>query len=222
MPQPDCVLPMQESRSRLFIALLLLVIFILLATILAGAADPGSKSPTADVAEIQTQAIETYVAKVTASAPVRPSGTSTPTLPPTATAEEALSGTPTCLGLRFVRDVTIPDTTEMTPAEVFTKSWLVENNGSCAWEPGFQVVLIGGVAMGGSPFRVGRSLGPGGQIQVSIKMAAPTNQTGTVQGTWRMTDAEGAQFGESLWVVIDVGAPGGAPSSTPTGTADAE
>ena len=50
----------------------------------------------------------------------------------------------------------------MTPAEVFTKTWLVENSGTCPWKPGFQVVLIGGLAMGGSPFRVAQTVGPGG------------------------------------------------------------
>jgi hypothetical protein len=126
------------------------------------------------------------------------------------------SGTPNCLGLRFIRDVTIPDNTEMTPAEVFTKTWLVENSGTCPWEPGFQVVLIGGLAMGGSPFRVARTVGPGGEIQVSIKMAAPTNQTGVVQGTWKMADADGAPFGDFLSVVIVVSGPTRIPQATGT------
>ena len=68
----------------------------------------------------------------------------------------------------------------------------MENTGTCAWKPGFQVMLIGGVAMGGSPFKVAQTVGPGGSIQVSIKMVAPPNQTGVVQGTWKMADEAGA------------------------------
>ena len=47
-------------------------------------------------------------------------------------------------------------------------------------------------------------MGPGGSIQVSIKMVAPTNQTGVVQGTWKMADEMGAPFGDFLSVVIVV------------------
>ena len=114
------------------------------------------------------------------------------------------SATPTCLGLHYVRDVTIPDNTDMTPAQVFTKTWLVQNSGACPWQPGFEVVLVGGLAMGGSPFKIAQAVGPGGSIQVSIKMVAPTAQTGIVQGTWKMSDEKGTLFGDYLSVVLVV------------------
>jgi next-to-BRCA1 protein 1 len=122
--------------------------------------------------------------------------------------------------LRFIRDVTIPDNTEMTPAQVFTKTWLVENSGTCPWKPGFQVILIGGLALGGSPFKVSQTVGPGGSIQVSIKMVAPTNASGVVQGTWKMADETGAAFGDYLSAVIVVQAPTlrAAPSPTVAST----
>ena len=59
--------------------------------------------------------------------------------------------------------------------------------------------------MGGSPFKVAQTVGPGGSIQVSIKMAAPTNIKGTVQGTWKMADDSGQTFGDYLSVVIVIG-----------------
>lgn len=99
----------------------------------------------------------------------------------------------------------------MTPAQVFTKTWLVENSGTCAWQSGFRVVLVGGVAMGGSPFTLIQGVNPGGRIQVSIKMAAPTNQIGIVQGTWRMSDENGTLFGDAMWVTIVVGNATGTP-----------
>lgn len=202
---------MQDTRIRLFIGFLLIVTFALLVAVIYLAERPAPVSPTPDLRDVQTRAVRVFISELTASAPTR-----APTHPvvesPTAGPATALSGTPGCLGLRFVRDVTIPDNTDMTPAEVFTKTWLVENNGTCAWKPGFQVVLIGGIAMGGSPFRVNQTVGPGGSIQVSIKMAAPTNQTGVVQGTWRMADTDGVQFGDAFYVVIVVGGPTGSPA----------
>ena len=211
---------MQDSRTRLVIAALLLAIFVLVVAIINAAGRPAPSVATQDIRPVQTDAVKTFVAELTATAhaPATPSATPRPQATPLGAT--SLSGTPGCLGLRFVRDVTIPDNTEMTPAEVFTKTWLVENNGSCPWRPGFQVVLIGGLAMGGSPFKVAQTVGPGGSIQVSIKMAAPTNQTGVVQGTWKMVDADGVQFGDYLSVVIVITGPTRIPAgSTATATA---
>jgi len=105
----------------------------------------------------------------------------------------------------------------MTPAQVFTKTWQVVNSGTCPWKPGFQAILVGGVAMGGSPFKVAQNIGPGGTIQVSIKMAAPTNIKGVVQGTWKMADEKGQAFGDYLSVVVVVGT--GTGTSTPAAAA---
>ena len=209
---------MLDSRVRLLIATLLILVFALIVTIVIRADRSAPASPTPNIDAVRTQAVSTFAAELTATAASTPSRTPTsvPALSPTAATATALSGTPNCLGLRFIRDVTIPDNTEMTPAEVFTKTWLVENSGTCPWKPGFQVVLIGGLAMGGSPFRVAQTVGPGGEIQVAIKMAAPTNQTGVVQGTWKMADADGVQFGDFLSVVVVVGGPTRIPPATVT------
>lgn len=205
---------MPEGRIRLVIALLLITIFVLLVALITAVELPSTTVPTPDAERIRTEAVRTHIAELTSTATARGSAspTSGPIMTPTHAAQ--VSGTPNCLGLRFIRDVTIPDNTTMTPAEVFTKTWLVENSGTCPWRPGFQVVLIGGLAMGGSPFRVAQNVGPGGQIQVSIKMAAPTNQTGVVQGTWKMADADGVQFGDFLSVVIVLGGATRQPAAT--------
>lgn len=183
---------------------------------------PATPAPTQDLDAIRTEAVSTFAANVTETASAMPSPTATDTETPATTADATggPSPTPACLSLRFVRDVTIPDNTPMTPAQVFTKSWLVENNGTCPWQAGFRVVLIGGMAMGGSPFPVTQEVGPGGRIQVSIKMAAPTNQTGIVEGTWKMADATGKTFGDYMSVVIVVGSgTGGPPTLVPPATA---
>lgn len=198
---------------------------------------PATPLPTQNLDAVRTEAVSTFAAEITGTASAVPSATITETETPPADSTGAAatdstggpatastggpSATPTCLGLRWIRDVTIPDNTGMTPAEVFTKSWLVENSGTCPWQSGFQVVLIGGVAMGGSPFQLAQQVGPGGRIQVSIKMVAPTNQTGIVQGTWKMADSTGKPFGDYMSVVIVVGT-GSAPApALPTARATA-
>lgn len=208
---------MQETRLRITIGALLILLIGLVVALVAMARTPPRPFPTPDLGQIHTAAVATYVSLETAEAPTATfTPISRPTLAPASAT--ALSGTPSCFGLRFVRDVTIPDNTNMAPAEVFTKTWQVENSGTCAWEPGFQVVLIGGTAMGGSPFRVAQKFGPGGSIQVSIKMVAPPNQTGVVQGTWKMSDTNGLQFGDYLSVVIVVSRPTGEPALSVTAT----
>ncbi len=195
-------------------------------------AGPPTPAPTQNVDAVRTESVATFAAGLTETASALPTATATDTEAPTvastastpATAGPSPTGgpspTPACLGLRYVRDVTIPDNTPMTPAQVFTKSWLVENSGTCPWQAGFQVVLIGGEAMGGSPFPVVQNTSPGGRIQISIKMVAPTNQTGIVQGTWKMADLTGKTFGDYLSVVIVVGTGTGLPPTTlPTATA---
>lgn len=192
-----------DTRIRILIAGLLVVVFVLASLLIWTAELPTAQSPGFGNADIHTQAVGTFIAQLTASAP---DPTATPRVLPSLTAitPTAVSGTPGCMGLRFVRDVTIPDNTEMDPAQVFTKTWQVENTGTCTWKPGFQVILIGGVAMGGSPYKVIQPVGPGGSIQVSIKMVAPTNQTGVVQGTWKLADDNGTTFGDYLSVVVVV------------------
>lgn len=196
----------------LVLALMLTVIF----GILASRQTP-PPSPTVDIGRVQTQAVSAFASGLTSTAMAVPTSTATDTPAPTETAiaveptatgpTSAVSATPSCYKLKFLQDLTIPDYTVMQPATVFTKSWQVQNTGTCAWQPGFQVILIGGVAMGGSPYKLSTAVNPGGKVAISIKMAAPTNQSGLIQGTWRMVDLNGSQFGNVMTVNIVI--PGG-------------
>jgi hypothetical protein len=201
-----------QKKSLALIALLLVA---LISTIVLSVRGSGGAEavPTVGAGDLRTEAVRTFAAGLTATVLSAPISTATSTAVPPLTTAATGSGsvTPTCNRLRWIKDVSIPDNTPMTPAQVFTKSWLVENNGTCPWQRGYQVILVGGLAMGGSPFPLATTVLPGGQIQVSIKMVTPTDQTGIVQGTWRMSDANGAPFGDILTVVVVVG--GG--SSTP-------
>ena len=206
---------MMQTKTMLAFAAALLLLLALAAVIALSirGANRAAQTPAVSVAEVQTQAVATFASDMTRTAEAMPTDTSTSTPAPTSTpvATSAVSATPSCYRLLYIKDVTIPDNTPMTPAEVFTKTWQVENNGTCTWRPGFQLVLIGGVAMGGSPFTLTELVNPGERLDISIKMAAPTNQTGTIQGTWRITDDKGTFFGDALTVVIVVGNATGTP-----------
>lgn len=213
---------MLQNKTRLAIIAVLLLAVLIAVLFSFRPVQPIPQSPTPNVNQIRTEAVSTFASGLTSTASAIPSETSTTASPSVSTSVEtsAFSPTPSCYHLKFVRDVTIPDNTTMTPAQVFTKTWLVENSGLCAWRPGFKLVLVGGEAMGGSPFILVQAANPGDRVELSVKMAAPTNQAGINQGTWRMTDDNGNLFGDALTVVIDlggtvIGTPG---STTPTAT----
>ncbi len=217
---------MLQNRIQLGLMGALVVALILIVILGVKAANPPVPPPvpTTNVGALQTEAVGTFAGGLTSTAQaITPSGTATETPAPTETAgtpsTASVSPTPSCYRLKYLHDVTIPDATIMTPAQGFTKTWQVQNNGTCAWRPGFQMILVGGTAMGGSPYVLSAAVNPGAKTEISIKMAAPTTQTGLIQGTWRMTDENANQFGDALTVVIVIGnASSVAPTAAATGT----
>ena len=181
---------------------------------------------------IQTNAVSTFAADLTLTALSAPTNTPEPTITPSP-AVTSTSGVPfgtgttpaapvggaastsSCYGLSFVSDVSIPDNTQMDPGETFTKTWKVQNTGSCAWDAGFKFQLSGGNAMGATAVTLPSAVAAGATYDISVPMTAP-NAAGTVRGNWRMSTAAGQFFGDEVYVVIVVGSGGAAPAATNT------
>jgi type II secretory pathway pseudopilin PulG len=167
-----------------------------------------------DVNTIRTQAVETYAASLTqeliavpTASPtltiITPTSTSTPIIV-TATLETPATANP-CYNLLWIEDRTIPDGTQMKPNEVFTKTWFVQNNGGCAWAPGFTFVNVGGDPMRGEPLKFTEPIPVGAKREISIELAVPSGVNGLIQSSWRMADENGIFFGDTLSVNIVVG-----------------
>lgn len=208
------------------------LIFTSLALSACGAGEP-EPTPTLSPEQIETKAVSTFAAGLTQTALARPTLTPTASntpapvvtfaLPTGATSTLAAPATSgavgaTCNGLVYVRDVTIPDNTQVTAGQAITKTWLVQNTGTCAWEAGYTFNVIGGDAMGGTALTLPQAVQPGNQYELSVPMVVP-NRTGTVQGTWRMADKSGTFFGDALTVVVSVGSGPTATATTVTGAA---
>ena len=181
---------------------------------------------------IQTNAVSTFAADLTLTALSAPTNTPEPTITlspavtstggvpfgtgstPLAPVAGSTSAT-SCYGLTFVDDVTIEDNTQMDPGETFTKTWKVQNSGSCAWDAGFKFQLSGGNAMGATAVTLPSAVAAGATYDISVPMTAP-NAAGTVRGNWRMSTAAGQFFGDEVYVVIVVGSGGAAPAATNT------
>jgi hypothetical protein len=175
-------------------------------------------TPTLSIDQIQTQVVETFSAALTQTALAAPSDTPVPTLTPSPTLPPlptstggvpfggaTVAPTASCYRLAFVSDVSIPDNTNMTPGQTFTKTWKVRNTGSCAWDAGFKFSFTGGDAMNGSTYTLPSAVPANAEIDISIAMIAPTNKTGSVRGNWRMSTAVGQFFGDEVYVMIVVG-----------------
>jgi hypothetical protein len=115
-----------------------------------------------------------------------------------------------CNNLRLLRDETIPAGTVMKPGETFTKTWKVENNGTCAWLYLYRLVFISGDPMEGVPSRSGNVIEPGKWTQLHVSMKAPS-KTGTYTSNWRFANQSGTPFGALLTVSIVVANPTNTP-----------
>jgi hypothetical protein len=172
-----------------------------------------NQTENVDVNALRTEAVETYAASKSIETPVLvpssfPTLTTEPTLTPTAataTLETPALADP-CYKLLWIEDRSIPDGTQLKPNEVFTKTWFVQNNGGCAWAPGFTFKHFGGDQMRGQPIKFTEPIQVGAKREISIKLIVPSGQTGLIQSAWRMTDENGNFFGDTLSVNITVGA----------------
>ncbi|MCS7286468.1 MAG: NBR1-Ig-like domain-containing protein [Anaerolineae bacterium] len=104
---------------------------------------------------------------------------------------------------RWVADVTVPDGAVFAPGTPFIKTWRVRNTGTCAWEPGTQLVFVSGDPMGGPGMVNAPALPPGAQTDVSVSLIAPSTP-GTYQGNYQFRAPDGTHFGPLIRVKIVV------------------
>jgi hypothetical protein len=93
---------------------------------------------------------------------------------------------------KFVTDVTYPDDTVVKSGVAFTKTWKIQNTGSCTWDAKYKLVFIRGEQMDGpSPADViTTSVKPGDSVELSVPMKAPA-KNGTHFGIWQLYDEAG-------------------------------
>jgi uncharacterized protein YkwD len=109
----------------------------------------------------------------------------------------------------LLRDVTIPDNTQVQAGETFTKTWEFQNSGTCSWT-NYTVKFSSGESMN-VPLSVPiMDTPPSGKVQVSVELSAPsTDGTYTAAFTLNDPDANVIPIGveKSFWVKVVVGNP---------------
>ena len=135
-----------------------------------------------------------------------PSPTPKPTFTPLPTATEV-----PCDRADFVTDVTVPDGSDYSPGDVFTKTWRLKNTGSCTWTSGYDLVFVNGDQMG-APAAVQLTSGTVGtnqNLDVSVQLTAPGSEGG-YKGYFKLRNPQGVIFGigatgsVAFWVEIEV------------------
>jgi hypothetical protein len=113
--------------------------------------------------------------------------------------------------MRYVRDVTIPDGTEMDPGQAFTKTWEIRNSGTCDWG-GYRLVYHSDEQMGGPDTITVPATSAGQTVQVSVNLTAPATPD-TYFSRWTMRSADGDNFGNVIFAKIVVKAAAPPPST---------
>ena len=186
---------------------------------------PQEGSPTPSGPDLlKTYAAETIQAQLTLVAtglqatvtPGQPEATATQAAEVTATSPPEFSPTPSptqgiCDQAAFDEDVNYPDNSVLEPGEEFTKTWRLENTGTCTWNTNYSIVFDQGDAMGGPPSATltTSSVAPGEKVEVSVVLTAPES-LGTYQGYWMLRNPAGQKFGlgengdKNFWVKIKI------------------
>jgi hypothetical protein len=223
-----------RSRHPYLIVTALLLVFLLSSC--AGSAEQLPVESNAILTEVDSSVAATLSSLATASAQNTP--TSTPTLMPTATFLSSdtptlmASATPTtayyyytysnytnygCEDASYIKDVTIPDGTVLTPGESFTKTWKFRNTGSCNWTSDFSIVFVSGNEMDGASTGIAKTVKPNKIAEISVELTAPDDE-GTYYGYWQLEDEYGNTFGDKVYVEIEVEEATATYTSTPTAT----
>lgn len=163
-------------------------------------------SPSAP--QLTTPAFVFYTATLGALTPGSPTVTGTL---PTATVNPNVLAYG-CNNLAFIRDVTIPAGTVLQKNQDFTKTWKVQNTGTCNWMFQYRLALLSGDGLGASSDSIQKQVAVWSWAEVSIHGTTP-KKPGVYTSYWRMTDGGGHMFGATLALSFVVGEPTAVPST---------
>ncbi len=146
--------------------------------------------------------------------PGQQSGLETTAEPNTQNQEPVFTSAPVssdapCDRALFVDDITIPDNSDISPGSTFTKTWRLQNDGTCTWTTGYSVVFDSGDDLEGpTSVALSKEVPPGQAIDISVNLKAP-NATDTYRSNWMLRNAAGDTFGmgdtnDAFWVIIKV------------------
>jgi uncharacterized protein YkwD len=140
-----------------------------------------------------------------------------PTLAPvaTATAIPSVAPVPTptdqaqCVdSALFLADVTIADNTRLKQGESFTKTWQLQNTGTCTWNSRYVLAFLSGDRLNSPDSLLLVETAPGKNLDISVVLSAPARD-GVFTGLYELRNPAGQVIPigqmKSVWVKIMVG-----------------
>ena len=121
---------------------------------------------------------------------------------------------------KFISDLDVPDGKTFTPGEAFTKTWRLQNIGTCTWTTAYQLIFDTGEKMSAvEPANLPIAVAPGNTVDISIRLIAP-GPPAVYTGYWKFKNDKGVNFAlapngnkllgnqKSFWVKINVAGTG--------------
>ncbi len=114
----------------------------------------------------------------------------------------------------FVKDVTYPDGTYVTPGTTFKKTWRLRNAGTQSWTTDMSLVYTGGDVSNAPSVKIPYTIAPGKYVDLSVTLTAPT-YGGSFSGQWMLKAPDGTLFGVGcngatpIWVSVSLWSNGG-------------
>lgn len=100
-----------------------------------------------------------------------------------------------CDWAAYVKDVSYPDGSNVSPGEQFTKTWRLKNIGTCTWTTSYGLVFLKGNNMNGvATTSMPSNVNPGQSVDISIELTAPS-ALGSYRGYWLLRNKAGQVFG---------------------------
>jgi uncharacterized protein YkwD len=116
----------------------------------------------------------------------------------------------------MIADVTVPDDSQMSKGQTFTKTWRFMNNGKCNWS-GYMITFVAGDRMASPDTAPVPDTEAGKTVDVSVQLTAPSAD-GSYTGFYELKKANGETLAigieKSFWVKILIGNAVAAPVAT--------
>jgi len=106
-----------------------------------------------------------------------------------------------CNNLAFIADVNYPSGATVQSSANFTKTWKVQNTGTCNWLYGYRLAFVSGTDFDAPDKSIGKIVTVDDWAEISINLDAP-KKLGTYSAYWRLTDGAGHMFGSTLGVTV--------------------
>ena len=190
------------SALRTYKILTIFTLITLFASACSASAANESTIATSVAQTVQAQNTPETLPSATSPAPTVTPSSLTP-LAAAITAAPTTGGAPVqfCTASASLVGETFPDGTILQPGTTFTKTWSIQNNGTCVWDSSWQLVFYGGALMDGvTVYNFPQPAQPGDTVEVPIILRAPP-QGGQHTGEWMLKSPWGESFGVGQYSV---------------------